>query len=197
MTTSTSRRRFTRAAALVGSAAIIASAGVGWNALSASAAFSGQPYATQFEIDGNTAVNGGQDWASSAASAPNLHGAPFETSELCGGQDPDPNRVIPGTKIDDILVDAPPVAPGNVNTKPEKTLDAVADHGEVVGDTITPIYGDAQKVLDDLEALGISYNDVVQVLEVEGVEKFDKSWGELLEEARVDLEKAAQKAAQK
>jgi transaldolase len=89
------------------------------------------------------------------------------------------------------------VAPGIVNTMPEKTLDAVADHGEVVGDTITPNYGDAQKVLDDLEALGISYNDVVQVLEVEGVEKFDKSWGELLEEARVDLEKAAQKAAQK
>jgi transaldolase len=89
------------------------------------------------------------------------------------------------------------VAPGIVNTMPEKTLDAVADHGEVVGDTITPNYADAQKVLDDLEALGISYNDVVQVLEVEGVEKFEKSWGELLEEARVDLEKAAQKAARK
>jgi transaldolase len=89
------------------------------------------------------------------------------------------------------------VAPGIVNTMPEKTLDAVADHGEVVGDTITPNYADAQKVLDDLEALGISYNDVVQVLEVEGVDKFDKSWGELLEEARVDLEKAAQKAAQR
>ena len=72
------------------------------------------------------------------------------------------------------------VAPGIVNTMPEKTLDAVADHGEVVGDTITPNYADAQKVLDDLEAIGVSYNDVVQVLEVEGVEKFEKSWGELL-----------------
>jgi len=88
------------------------------------------------------------------------------------------------------------VAPGIVNTMPEKTMDAVADHGEVVGDTITPNYADAQKVLDDLEALGVSYTDVVQVLEVEGVDKFDKSWDELLSEARDDLEKAAQKVAQ-
>jgi len=89
------------------------------------------------------------------------------------------------------------VARGIVNTMPEKTLDAVADHGEITGDTITPNYGDAQKVLDDLEALGVSYNDVVQVLEVEGVDKFEKSWDELLTEAREDLEKAAQKAARK
>ena len=89
------------------------------------------------------------------------------------------------------------VAPGIVNTMPEKTLDAVADHGEVVGDTITPNYADAQKVLDDLEAIGVSYNDVVQVLETEGVDKFEKAWGELLDEATKDLEKAAQKAAKK
>jgi transaldolase len=89
------------------------------------------------------------------------------------------------------------VAPGIVNTMPEKTLDAVADHGEVVGDTITSNYADAQKVLDDLEAIGVAYNDVVQVLEVEGVEKFEKSWDELLAEATEDLEKAAQKAAQR
>ena len=89
------------------------------------------------------------------------------------------------------------VARGIVNTMPEKTLDAVADHGEITGDTITPNYADAQKVLDDLEALGVPYNDVVHVLEVEGVDKFEKSWGELLTEAREDLEKAAQKAARK
>jgi transaldolase len=89
------------------------------------------------------------------------------------------------------------VAPGIVNTMPEKTLDAVADHGQITGDTITPNYADAQKVLDDLDALGISYNDVVHVLEVEGVDKFEKSWDELLVEARDDLEKAAQKAASK
>ena len=89
------------------------------------------------------------------------------------------------------------VAPGIVNTMPEKTMDAVADHGEVTGDTITPNYGDAQKVLDDLEAIGVSYNDVVQVLEVEGVDKFDKSWDELLTEVRDDLQAAAEKAAGK
>jgi transaldolase len=89
------------------------------------------------------------------------------------------------------------VAPGIVNTMPEKTLDAVADHGEVVGDTITPYYADAQKVLDDLEAIGISYNDVVQLLEVEGVDKFEKSWAELLDEATADLQAAADKVAKK
>jgi transaldolase len=89
------------------------------------------------------------------------------------------------------------VAQGVVNTMPEKTLDAVADHGKITGDTITTNYADAQKVLDDLEELGIAYNDVVDVLEREGVEKFEKSWGELLDEATANLEKAAQKAAQK
>ncbi len=83
------------------------------------------------------------------------------------------------------------VAKGVVNTMPEKTLDATADHGEVVGDTITGMYADAQKVLDDLDAIGISYADVVQLLEVEGVDKFAKSWGELLSEATANLEKAA------
>jgi len=118
MTTPNPRRRFTRAFALTGAAAIIASAGLGWHALSASAAVSGQPYETQFEIDGNTAVDGGQDWATDPASAPNLHDF-HQSSELCGGTDKDPNRVVPGTKIDDngILISSPPVAAGNVNTK--------------------------------------------------------------------------------
>src|SRR3954471_1866236 len=118
MTTPAHRRRFTRAGALTASVAIIASAGLGWHALSASAAFSGQPYETQFEIDGNTAVDGGQDWASDPAGAPNLHDF-HQSSELCGGTDKDPNRVVPGTKINDngLLISSPPVQAGNVNTK--------------------------------------------------------------------------------
>ena len=72
------------------------------------------------------------------------------------------------------------VAEGVVNTMPEKTLDATADHGEITGDTITGHYADAQKVLDDLDAIGVSYNDVVLLLEKEGVDKFEKAWGELL-----------------
>jgi transaldolase len=72
------------------------------------------------------------------------------------------------------------VAPGTVNTMPGKTLDAVADHGEVVGDTVRPNYADAAAVMAQLAAVGIDYHDVVDTLELEGVSKFDKSWSELL-----------------
>jgi transaldolase len=82
------------------------------------------------------------------------------------------------------------VAPNTVNTMPEKTLDAVADHGEVTGDTITGNYADAAGVLDALEHLGISYADVTALLEREGVEKFEASWNELLDEAQSDLDLA-------
>jgi transaldolase len=82
------------------------------------------------------------------------------------------------------------VAPDTVNTMPEKTLDAVIDHAEVTGDTVTGTYAEAGQVLDDLENLGISYADVTAVLEREGVEKFDAAWGELLTEAQKDLDMA-------
>lgn len=71
------------------------------------------------------------------------------------------------------------VAPGTVNTMPEATLDAVIDHGEITGDTVTAGYGPASKTLDDLEVLGISYTKVTDLLEREGVEKFVTSWSEL------------------
>lgn len=83
------------------------------------------------------------------------------------------------------------VAPGTVNTMPEKTLDATADHGEVTGDTVTGSYAEATQVLDALERLGISYSEVVDLLEREGVEKFEKSWAELLDRVQSELEKAA------
>jgi transaldolase len=82
------------------------------------------------------------------------------------------------------------VAPGTVNTMPEKTLDATADHGEVSGDTVTPYYAEAAEVLDSLERLGISYAEVTGKLEREGVDKFEKSWGELLDGVTSELEKA-------
>jgi transaldolase len=72
------------------------------------------------------------------------------------------------------------VAPGTVNTMPGKTLDAVADHGQVTGDTVRPYYADAAEVMARLAAVGIDYDDVVDTLELEGVSKFDKSWHELL-----------------
>ncbi len=81
------------------------------------------------------------------------------------------------------------VAPGTVNTMPEATLDAVADHGELRGDTVRGGYLEAQQQLDRLESLGISYDEVVEVLEVEGVGKFEASWNELIESVTVELEK--------
>ena len=73
------------------------------------------------------------------------------------------------------------VAPGTVNTMPESTLDAMADHGKVRGDTASSGYDQARQVFADLEALGIGYQDVVTVLEDEGVAKFAASWQEMLE----------------
>jgi transaldolase len=71
------------------------------------------------------------------------------------------------------------VAPGVVNTMPEATLDAVADHGDIPNDSIHGTYVDSQAVLDDLAGLGIDYDDVVQTLEDRGVTAFDASWDHL------------------
>ncbi|MCX4746250.1 transaldolase [Kitasatospora sp. NBC_01287] len=79
------------------------------------------------------------------------------------------------------------VAPGTVNTMPEATLDATGDHGQVTGDTITVNYDDAQSVLDALAAAGVDYDDVVRVLEDEGVSKFEASWQELLDTVTASL----------
>jgi single-stranded-DNA-specific exonuclease len=68
-----------------------------------------------------------------------------------------------------------------VNTMPEKTLQAVADAGKIVGDTVTGRAAEGQEVFDQLAAVGIDLQDVFVVLETEGVEKFEKSWEELLE----------------
>jgi transaldolase len=82
------------------------------------------------------------------------------------------------------------VAPNTVNTMPEKTLDAVADHGEITGDTVTGRAEEAQAVFDSLDGIGIDLTDVFLVLENEGVEKFEKSWQELLDETEAQLDSA-------
>jgi transaldolase len=86
------------------------------------------------------------------------------------------------------------IAPGVVNTMPEATLHAFADHGEVKSDTVTPYYAEARQVLDDLARLGIDYDDVVETLEREGVEKFSASWEEMRHsvETALDAGPAAQ-----
>ncbi|GAA1260783.1 transaldolase [Pseudonocardia aurantiaca] len=73
------------------------------------------------------------------------------------------------------------VVAGTVNTMPEKTLLAFADHGEVLGDRVTGQAKEAQEVFDALERVGIDLTDVFLVLEDEGVDKFEKSWAELVE----------------
>jgi transaldolase len=71
------------------------------------------------------------------------------------------------------------VARDVVNTMPEATLNAVADHGDIPDDSIHGTYAQSQAVLDDLAALGIDYDDVVQSLEDHGVSAFDASWDHL------------------
>ncbi|MGW6276023.1 transaldolase [Kribbella sp. NPDC055071] len=84
------------------------------------------------------------------------------------------------------------VTRGVVNTMPEATIKAVEEHSSFEGDTVRGNYAADRKVIDDLEKLGISYDEVVQVLEDEGVAKFDASWSELQ-----DTVAAALKAATK
>ncbi|MEU0740431.1 transaldolase [Streptomyces sp. NPDC006134] len=73
------------------------------------------------------------------------------------------------------------VAPGTVNTMPEATLNATADHGDVRGDTVTGGYAQARADLAAVERLGISYDEVVRQLEDEGVAKFEVAWQDLLD----------------
>ncbi len=80
--------------------------------------------------------------------------------------------------------------PNTVNTMPEKTMRAFADHGEVQGDQVTTKYAEAQQVMDDLARLGIDYDDVIEVLENEGVDKFVKSWDELTATVADQMDKA-------
>ena len=70
-------------------------------------------------------------------------------------------------------------------------LEATADHGEVTGNTIAGTYAQARAELDAVAKLGISYDDVVQLLEDEGVEKFEASWIELLDGVQKSLDAAA------
>ena len=79
------------------------------------------------------------------------------------------------------------VVADSVNTMPEDTLNAVAEHGDLRGDTVTGTAAAAQQVFDDLAGVGIDIDDVFITLENEGVEKFEKSWDELLDSVKAQL----------
>jgi transaldolase len=89
--------------------------------------------------------------------------------------------------FDDTMYVVELVAPGTVNTMPEATLHATAAHGKLHGNTAAGGYAEARQVFDDLEKLGIGYDDVVAVLEDEGVAKFDASWKELLDTIKNEM----------
>jgi transaldolase len=86
--------------------------------------------------------------------------------------------------VDDLVVE------NTVNTMPENTLDAVADHGEIKGDQVRPFYADAEAHMAALADAGIDYDDVIEVLIREGVDKFIKAWDEMLGEVTKSLEAA-------
>jgi transaldolase len=73
------------------------------------------------------------------------------------------------------------IAPHTVATIPEHTLEALADHGVIVADSITGTATHAQTVLDDVSAAGVDLSDVFGVLENHGVAKFATSWRQLLD----------------
>lgn len=82
------------------------------------------------------------------------------------------------------------VVADTVNTMPEKTLEAMADHGELQGDQVSGRAREAQEVLDAIVAAGVDWAEVLEVLESEGVSKFEASWDELVDTVRGQMEKA-------
>jgi transaldolase len=76
------------------------------------------------------------------------------------------------------------IGPDTVNTMPPETVEAFADHGEVRGDTVREGVAEAERLLEELAAVGIDYDDVVETLEDEGVRKFTDSFDELIDGIR-------------
>ncbi|MCX6396068.1 MAG: transaldolase [Propionibacteriales bacterium] len=93
---------------------------------------------------------------------------------------------------DDTMYVVDLVVEDTVNTMPEKTMQAVADHGVVAGDRIRPFYAEAHQTMETLADAGIDYDDVIDLLIREGVEKFVTAWSELLETVGASLEQAKQ-----
>jgi transaldolase len=79
------------------------------------------------------------------------------------------------------------IAPGTVNTMPEKTMKAYADHG-TPGTPVQKSYDDAAAVMKSVADAGVDLDDVFRVLEDEGVKKFVDSWDELTASVRSELE---------
>src|ERR671927_1342732 len=79
------------------------------------------------------------------------------------------------------------IAPDTVNTMPEKTMKAYADHGSP-GTPVQKTYDEAAATMQAIADAGVDLDDVFRVLEDEGVQKFVDSWDELTESVRTQLE---------
>lgn len=111
------------------------------------------------------------------------HGSTYSHLASSGATKQRPLWASTGVKnpeYSDVMYVTELVAPNTVNTLPEKTLAAVADHAEITGDTVSGTADEAAQVFEQLTAVGIDLDDVFRVLETEGVDKFVASWGELL-----------------
>lgn len=120
-------------------------------------------------------------------------GKRFEALKASGARVQRPLWASTGVKnpeYSDTLYVTELVAPNTVNTMPEKTIEAVADHGVITGDTVTGTADESQALFDNLSSLGVDLPDVFRLLEDEGVEKFEKSWLELLDATQEQLDAA-------
>ena len=91
----------------------------------------------------------------------------------------------------DVLYVEELVGPETVNTMPAETIAAFQDHGEVRGATLTEGVEEAHALLAELAGAGVDYDDVVETLEREGVQKFSDSFADLLEGIETKLRAVA------
>jgi len=117
-------------------------------------------------------------------------GERWESLEADGAHSQRPLWASPGVKdpaYDDTMYVTELVAPNTVNTMPEATLNAVADHAQISAATANTGYDEARAVFADLSSVGIEVDDVTGLLETEGVQKFMDSWSILLEGVKKQL----------
>jgi transaldolase len=123
-------------------------------------------------------VHAGERWQGLAAAGANVQRPLWASTGV-------KNPAYPDTLyITDLVV------ADTVNTMPEKTMRAFADHGELKGDQVSGKAAEAQDVFDRLAAAGIDLPDVFRVLETEGIEKFTASWTDLIETVKGQMAKA-------
>jgi transaldolase len=84
----------------------------------------------------------------------------------------------------DVLYVEELIGPETVNTMPLETIQAFQDHGEVRGDTVIQGVDEARRLLEQLEEAGVSYDEIVETIEAEGVQKFADSFDEIVESIR-------------